>query len=90
MKEFRWDNAKNEKLKQIRGASFEDIIQSNYLCTEQHLSRKNQMIMLFEYKKYIWVIPCIIEEDYVFLKTAFPSRKYTNQYMKGGIKNEKD
>lgn len=89
MKEFRWDNEKNETLKQVRGVSFENIIQSNYLGIERHLSRKNQMVMLFEHEKYVWVVPCVIEEDYVFLKTAFPSRKYTNRYKKDGIKNEK-
>jgi hypothetical protein len=90
MKVFRWDNAKNERLKAIRGVSFEEIIQSKYLGIELHRRRKNQMIMLFKYKRYVWVVPCVIEEGYVFLKTAFPSRKYTKRYKRGGVKNEKD
>jgi len=48
------------------------------------------MIMIFEYKNYVWAVPCVIEEKRVFLKTAFPSRKYTKRYKRGGIKNEKD
>jgi len=42
----------------------------------------------FEYKKYIWTIPCIVEEEYIFLKTLFPSRKYTKKYNKNEVKNE--
>ncbi len=33
--------------------------------------------MFFEYRGYVWVVPCIEEIDYYFLKTLFPSRKYT-------------
>lgn len=90
MKAFRWDSSKNELLKRTRGLSFEEIIQSKYLGIEQHLSRKNQAVMLFEHERYLWVVPCVIEKEYIFLKTAFPSRKYTKRYKKEGIKNEKD
>jgi hypothetical protein len=40
--------------------------------------------MLFEYKKYIWVVPFVEEKDYYFLKTLFPSRKYT-KIFKGAM-----
>jgi len=43
----------------------------------KHPSRANQKIMLFKFKKYIWIIPFVEEKDYYFLKTFFPSRKYT-------------
>ena len=34
--------------------------------------------MLFEYKRYIWIIPYVIEKNGdIFLKTLYPSRKYT-------------
>ncbi len=79
MKELRWDLKKNERLKRIRGASFEDLINSKLISILEHPTRKNQKIMLFEFKKYIWVVPFVEEEDYYFLKTLFPSRKYTKQ-----------
>lgn len=79
MKELRWDLKKNERLKRIRGVSFEDLINSKLISILEHPTRKNQKIMLFEFKKYIWVIPFIEEEDYYFLKTLYPSRKHTKQ-----------
>ena len=33
--------------------------------------------MLFEYKGYAWVVPFVEEDDYYFMKTLFPSRKFT-------------
>ncbi len=85
MKELRWDLKKNERLKRIRGVSFDDLINSKFIIILDHPTRKNQKIILFEYKRYIWAVPCVEEDDYYFLKTLFPSRKYTKQF-KGEIK----
>ena len=32
--------------------------------------------------EYIYLVPHVIEKDYVFLKTIIPSRKATNNYMR--------
>jgi len=33
------------------------------------------------YKKYIWIVPFVRDEDgTIFLKTLYPSRKYTKIY----------
>lgn len=80
MKELRWDLKKNEQLKRIRGVSFEDLINSELVEIVEHPTRKNQKIVLFKYKKYIWVVPFVEEKDCYFLKTLFPSRKYTKQF----------
>ncbi len=77
MKKIRWDALKNEGLKKARGASFEDLINSKLIKIMRNPKRVNQNIMLFEYKKYIWVVPFVEENDSYFLKTLFPSRKYT-------------
>ena len=77
MKQIRWDVLKNERLKKARGASLEDLINSKLIKIMKNPKRMNQNIMLFEYKKYIWVVPFVEEKDYYFLKTLFPSRKYT-------------
>jgi len=84
VKELRWDPAKNEWLKRTRGMSFEDIIQTKLLAIEQHPSRTNQKIMVFEHQNYVWVVPCIESADGYFLKTLFPSRKYRQRYGPGG------
>ena len=80
MKESRWNLKKNERLKRIRGVSFEDLINSKLIRIIEHPTRKNQKIMLFEFKRYIWAVPFVEEEDHYFLKTLFPSRKYTKQF----------
>ncbi len=80
MKEIKWSILKNDRLKQTRGGSFEDIINSKLIAVKKHPSRRHQNIMLFDYKGYIWVAPYVRKNDYIFLKTLFPSRKYTKKY----------
>ena len=42
--------------------------------------------MLFEYKRYIWIVPYVINKSGdIFLKTLFPSRKYTKMYKEGKL-----
>jgi uncharacterized DUF497 family protein len=90
MTDFRWDALKNERLKKERGVSFEEIIASKFIELEEHPSRKNQLVMLFEYKDYIWVAPCVVEKDHIFLKTLFPSRKYTRKYRKDQVRDNEE
>ncbi len=82
MNEIRWDIAKNEQLLFTRGASFEELINKGKLiAVKRHHKRKNQNIILFEYKDYVWVVPYVKEKDgSLFLKTLYPSRKYTKMY----------
>jgi hypothetical protein len=77
VKDIRWNALKNERLKKTRGVSFDDLLNSRLIGVFNHPARENQKLMLFEYKSYIWVVPFIDETDYYFLKTLFPSRKYT-------------
>ena len=87
MKIIKWDDEKNKLLKEERGVSFEDILDSIFIGAEKHRTRNNQMVLLYEYKKYIWVVPCVVEDKYIFLKTMFPSRKYTKLFeSKRGVK----
>jgi hypothetical protein len=89
MKEFRWNEDKNKLLKEERGVSFEEILDSKFIGAERHPTRKNQLVLKFEYKKYIWIIPCVVEDKYIFLKTMFPSRRYTKIAKEKEAKNEK-
>ncbi|MBF8277024.1 MAG: UDP-N-acetylmuramate--L-alanine ligase [Candidatus Brocadiaceae bacterium] len=84
MKEIRWNVLENERLKKARGASFEDLINSKLIKIMKNPKHVNQNIILFEYKKYIWVVPFVEEKEYYFLKTLFPSRKYT-KIFKGAM-----
>lgn len=82
MKLIRWNLLKSERLKRIRGISFEEIIRSKLIAVKRHPKREYQDIMLFEYKEYIWIVPFVKSNGEIFLKTLYPSRKYTKIYNK--------
>lgn len=90
MKYLSWDKDKNEKLKNERGISFEEIaylIESgNILAIEENPSWPDQKLYVVEVDEYIVIVPFVEDENEIFLKTAFPSRKYTKIY---GSKEEK-
>jgi len=86
---FNWNDEKNEKLKRERGISFEEIV----LCINdgqivkvlEHPNTEhypNQLLYLIELKNYIYVVPFVEREEEIFLKTIFPSRHYTKQYLR--------
>ncbi len=82
MEEFKWNPLKSKRLKRTRGVSFEEIAKAKLVGIKDHLSRENQRIMLFEHKGYIWLVPFVENEDGIFLKTLYASRKYTKIYQK--------
>ena len=85
MNALQWNRAKNLELVQSRGVSFEELLNSRFIGIEEHPKKLHQRYMIFEYKKYIWVVPYVTCENGYFLKTAFPSRKHTKKYL-GGMK----
>ncbi len=81
---IRWNVVKSARLKRIRGVSFEElIIGGKIINTIDNPGRRGQYMFVFEYKQYIWIVPCVIEEENIFLKTLYPSRKYRKFYKKG-------
>jgi len=84
MKYLNWDSKKNEILKHVRGISFEEIahlIESGQILgIEENRRRSNQEIYILEIENYAVVVPFVENNDEIFLKTAFPSRKYTKRY----------
>jgi len=89
MKKLRWNPHKNEELKATRDVSFEQILNSRLVDDISHPGKPHQRIMLYEFNNYVWVIPYVKEGEYFFLKTAFPNRKYTKEYL-GGKGYEED
>lgn len=83
MKLVKWNILKGERLKRTRGVSFEEIIRAKLVAVKRHPKKEYQDIMLFEYRGYIWVVPFVKDENEIFLKTLYPSRKYTKIYKKG-------
>jgi uncharacterized DUF497 family protein len=87
--EFNWDIEKNELLKRSRNISFEQVVVAietdETIAFLQHPNPKkypNQVIVLVNIDDYIYVVPCVINKDTIFLKTIYPSRKYTKLYLK--------
>lgn len=89
MKYLHWSLQKNEILKAKRGISFEQIaflIESGHILgIEENPKRPNQKIYILEIEGYAVIVPYVEEGNEIFLKTAFPSRKYTKRY---GLKGE--
>ena len=90
MKYLTWDPHKNKILKQERGISFEEIaylIESGRIIgIEENPSRHNQKMYILEIDNYAIIVAYAKNDNEIFLKTAFPSRKYTKRY---GLKGEK-
>ena len=82
---MRWDPEKSEWLKRNRGVSFGEIVKAELVCILAHEKRDNQKLLLFLYQEYIWVAPCVVSGEDVFLKTLFPSRKYTKMSRRGEL-----
>ena len=89
MKHLTWNTEKNEILKLERGLSFEEIallIESGLiLSVEENTRHPNQKIYILEIDNYAIVVPFVENEDEIFLKTAFPNRKYSKRF---GLKEE--
>ena len=79
MKYLNWDSEKNEILKHMRGISFEEIayliVSDQILGIEENPRRSNQKIYILEIENYAVIVPFVENDNKIFLKTAFPSRK---------------
>ena len=73
---------KSIRLKRIRGASFEEIFEGELLDIIENPNHVEQLFLIFDYRGYIWCVPCVVEEQGVFLKTLYRSRKYQKVYKK--------
>jgi uncharacterized DUF497 family protein len=89
MKYLNWNSEKNEILKTKRGISFEAVAylvaSGQILGIEENPGRPNQKVYILEIEDHAVVVPFVEKNDEIFLKTAFPSRKYTKFY---GLKGE--
>jgi len=89
MKQYDWDENKNELLKVERNICFEDIVY--YLENDMLLDSYDnpnrekypgQGLYVVEIKGYVYLIPFVESEDSIFLKTIIPSRKATKKYLR--------
>ncbi|CAN2050325.1 BrnT family toxin [Candidatus Magnetomoraceae bacterium gMMP-1] len=75
-----WDEEKNYKLRSERGVGFEDaafrILNGDIIDIMKNPTREGQYYFIINLNQYIHVVPFIIGEDEIILKTIYPSRKY--------------
>ena len=88
MKYFDWNTKKNEQLKEERGIGFEEIViainEGDILDILFHPEQKkypNQKIFIIQINQYAYLVPFVEDGEKIFLKTIFPSRKATKNYI---------
>ncbi len=88
---YEWNPDKNEWLKRERNVSFEAIVfhlsEGDIWKVADHPNQSDypgQRIYFVIVDGYIYMVPHLIEQDHVFLKTVIPSRKATKDFKKGG------
>jgi len=92
---YDWNPEKNEWLKKERKISFEEVVfhlsQGDVWKVAGHpdqIKYPDQKIYFVIIDDHIYLIPHVVSEDRIFLKTIIPSRKATKDFHKeqGGLK----
>jgi hypothetical protein len=87
MKYFDWNALKSTKLQVERGICVEDIVAAidgdKLLDTILHPNQQHypgQQIFIVEVEEYVFLVPFVEDDEKIFLKTIYPSRKFTMKY----------
>ena len=82
-----WDQEKDKWLKKERNMGFEDIFAAieqgglikirDHPNVERYVNQKEFIVLI---EKYVYIVPFVEDEEKIFLKTAYPSRKETKKY----------
>jgi hypothetical protein len=90
MKYYDWNDDKNELLKKLRGASFEQvvlaIVSGDLVDRVKHPNPEkypNQRVFLVKIEDYIYSVPYIEDDEKIFLKTIIPNSKATKKHLGG-------
>jgi uncharacterized DUF497 family protein len=90
MKHIDWDELKNARLKSERAICFEDVLRAidehRTLDDKEHPNKilyRHQRLLVVEIDDYVYLVPCVEDEEKIFLKTIIPSRKATKKYLRG-------
>ncbi len=89
---IKFSQEKNQLLKAIRGIGFDEIVMhlknGDLLANKENIirSRHNQRIFVVKIDKYAYVVLYVInlQKQEIFLKTVYPSRKFTKLYLTKG------
>ena len=88
MPEYTWDADKNEWLLRNRGLSFEDVVDylenGGLLDDILHPNQERhpgQRLYVVHIDNYAYLVPFYRDGEVETLRTAYPSRKYTRDYL---------
>ena len=89
-KRIEWNEEKNAELMRTRGISFQDVQliieeESNVLDIVPHFNQTTypgQMTLLIRILDYVCVVPFVVDDEKVFLKTVYKSRKFKRLFIK--------
>ena len=90
MKPFDWNWQKSLMLRSSRGIGFEEVVnainEGYVLAVIKHPNSqkyRNQKIYIIKFDNYVYCIPFTESKETYFLKTIYPSRKYTKKFLEG-------
>jgi len=92
MKRFAWSPDKNRELKTNphRDVCFEDIVTAieggGLLDDIEHMNAEkypHQRLLVVLFNDYVYGVPYVSDDEEIFLKTVYPSRKLTALYLTG-------
>ena len=86
---YKWNEEKNDLLKRERGVSFEEIVthilQGDLLLVKEHPNQERypgQQMFVVRMDDYVYLVPFVQKDNVTFLKTIFPSRVETRNYLR--------
>jgi len=90
MKRFDWDIGKNARLIKERNISFEEVVffieqgQVLDIVDNPRLKYRHQKMFVLDIAGYVYLVPFTETSESYLLKTIFPSRKATKEYLQEG------
>ncbi len=89
MLQYTWDETKNERLKEERGISFEQVLyhinRGDLIDTVRNPDQRRypgQRLYIVAINRYAYVVPFDRTGTLVTLRTVYPSREYTDFYLR--------
>ncbi|MCF6319612.1 MAG: toxin [Proteobacteria bacterium] len=83
---IRWSAEKNQHLVNCRLVSFEEILLAlskrkliKIITSPTHIE---QNCLVVDIRNYAYVVPYVEDDEKIFLKTIYPSRKFTKYFLR--------
>jgi uncharacterized DUF497 family protein len=86
---YDWDPEKEQWLREHRGVSFLHVLhhieRGDLLDVREHHNKRKhpgQRLFIVRMGGYVYIVPFVMDDTTIFLKTIIPSRKETRRYLK--------